>query len=136
MYGFSASAVLENIPLSTSSETGRDIEDDEPMKRNFSKKGSKGKLDLSQNLNNGTEKEDRLNEAVPVTKEALLGGILQNASHYEPLPEGAGEEEDELSGSRRKGKEKKERSSKKKGGLTSSTSEESQTKGRKDSIAA
>lgn len=99
--------------------TGRDIEDDEPMKRNFNKKNSRAKLAESSSqdtCNNGGDKDDRMNEAVPVTKEALLGGILQSVSHYDPLPEGAGEDEDEIhssggsgSSSRKKGKEKKEK---------------------------
>jgi Ras-related C3 botulinum toxin substrate 1 len=90
----------------------RDIEDDEPMKRNFTKKNSKGRLNEVSELNNGGDKEvdpSKRTEAVPVTKEALLGGILQSVSQYAPLPEGA-EEEEEQQGSRRggKGKEKKE----------------------------
>jgi small GTP-binding protein len=86
----------------------RDIEDDEPMKRNF---GQRKKVGEVNNESEGQEKvaadAGKLSEATPVTKEALLGGILQSVSHYEPVPEGAGEEEEEQSGSRRKGKKEK-----------------------------
>lgn len=87
----------------------RDIEDDEPMKRNFGRKKAGAEVN-----NEGEEKDNggggKVSEATPVTKEALLGGIMQSVSHYEPLPEGAGEEEEEeqMSGSRR-GKGKKEK---------------------------
>jgi len=86
----------------------RDIEDDEPMKRNF---GQRKKVGEVNNESEGQEKAAvdgaKQSEATPVTKEALLGGILQSVSHYEPVPEGAGEEEEEQTGSRRKGKKEK-----------------------------
>jgi hypothetical protein len=79
------------------------------MKRNFGRKKAGAEVN-----NEGEEKDNgsggKVSEATPVTKEALLGGIMQSVSHYEPLPEGAGEEEEEeqTSGSRR-GKGKKEK---------------------------
>jgi Ras-related C3 botulinum toxin substrate 1 len=87
----------------------RDIEDDEPMKRNFRKAGKSKAPESNQETvsDNGDEKQNvKSSEALPVTKEALLGGILQQANHYAPIAEGEFPDE-EVHTKRSKGKEKR-----------------------------